>query len=173
MTAEAVGPEDTDFVICDSVYGKTVRVPRASLQFRPGAYGVIFRDGRVLLVKMRLNGKYCLPGGGIDLGEPMLGALCREIREETGLEVRVGAFLCVRENFHYYDPQDKAWHGFAFCWECHPTTEGFALDPDAGDEDEGNPEWVDVTTMHPEDCHGITWSIIRDYLHAHHFAEPR
>ncbi len=151
-------------VDCLSVHGKTVRVPRSRLQFRPGAYGFVFRDGKMLFVKMRLNGKYCLPGGGIDLGEPALDALTREIKEESGLDVVVGRFIGVWENFHYYDPQDRAWHGYAFCWECEPKAGGFDLDPDAGDEDEGNPEWVDLSTLSPEDCHGITWHTVCEFL---------
>jgi 8-oxo-dGTP pyrophosphatase MutT (NUDIX family) len=152
------------FVECVTVHGKKKLVPRGDLHFRPGAYGFIFRENKMLFVKMRLNGKYCLPGGGVDLGEPALDALRREVKEETGLDVTAGRFVGVWENLHYYDPQDKAWHGYAFCWECEPTTAGLALDPDAGDEDEGNPEWVDLATLTPDDCHGITWRAVCEYL---------
>jgi 8-oxo-dGTP pyrophosphatase MutT (NUDIX family) len=150
-------------VECISLYGGTKVVPRSKLKFRPGAYAVIARASRILLVRMRLNGKFCLPGGGIDVGEPALEALKREVREEAGIEIAVGEFLCMKENFHYFDPQDRAWHGFAFVWECDALVDGFDLDPDAGDEEEGNPEWVHLDALSPADCHGITWELVQEY----------
>lgn len=157
-------PEATDLVECDSLYGGKKSVPRSSLKFRPGAYALMCRDGKMLLVKMRLNGKYCLPGGGMEPGEMALDALRREVREETGLEIVVGGFMGFYENFYYYDPQDNAWHGFLFCWACQPLTYSTELDPDAGDEEEGSPEWVDLHSLRPEDCQGMTFEIICQYL---------
>ena len=37
------------------------------------------------------------PGGGLDLGESVLECLTREMKEETGLDVKVGDFLFVTE----------------------------------------------------------------------------
>jgi 8-oxo-dGTP diphosphatase len=52
---------------------------------RPGAYAVIFKDEKILVLEVR--GAYHLPGGGIDEGEDEKQALIREIREETGCEI--------------------------------------------------------------------------------------
>lgn len=60
-----------------------------------GVGAVVWREGRVLLVKRgkppRL-GQWSLPGGGQQLGETLLEAVAREVREETGLDL-VGAEL--------------------------------------------------------------------------------
>jgi 8-oxo-dGTP diphosphatase len=51
----------------------------------------IFRDRRVLIVRRArppAHGLYTLPGGGVELGETLEQAVVREVREETGLEVR-------------------------------------------------------------------------------------
>ncbi len=50
----------------------------------------IFRDGRVLIVRRAqppANGLYTLPGGVVEIGETLVEAVVREIREETRLEI--------------------------------------------------------------------------------------
>lgn len=68
-----------------------------SMQFdtRPAAYGVIVRDGAVLLAYWKENGKegWTLPGGGLDLGEHPADGCRREILEETGYHAEVGPML--------------------------------------------------------------------------------
>jgi ADP-ribose pyrophosphatase YjhB (NUDIX family) len=43
--------------------------------------------GEVLLQRRSDNGQWGLPGGSIEIGESAAAAICREVREETGLEV--------------------------------------------------------------------------------------
>lgn len=57
--------------------------------FRIGVYALIFDDGRVLLAHRRDINWWNLPGGGMEIGETVEEAICREVREETGLEVQV------------------------------------------------------------------------------------
>ncbi|MCB1389572.1 MAG: NUDIX hydrolase [Rhodobacteraceae bacterium] len=64
---------------------------------RPGAYAVLWRDGRVLLTHQQSPWpEFQLPGGGIDPGESPMQALHREVLEETGWRIaaprRLGAF---------------------------------------------------------------------------------
>ena len=54
--------------------------------------GVLIHDGRVLLL-LNERGEWDLPGGRPDPGEDHRAALKREVREETGLDVEVGAAL--------------------------------------------------------------------------------
>jgi ADP-ribose pyrophosphatase YjhB (NUDIX family) len=46
---------------------------------------VIFRNGKVLLVRDKGKHKFSLPGGEINKGEPSVSAAAREIDEELGL----------------------------------------------------------------------------------------
>ncbi len=55
-----------------------------------GVGAVVWRDGRVLLIrrgKPPRAGQWSLPGGAQELGETVLEAARREVREETGLEL--------------------------------------------------------------------------------------
>jgi len=54
--------------------------------------GVVIDDGRVLLL-LNERGEWDLPGGRPDPGEDHRAALAREVREEAGLAVEVGALL--------------------------------------------------------------------------------
>ena len=64
----------------------------------PAVAAVVFRGSKVLLAK-RANepskGKWTLPGGVIEVGEPHVDALQREVLEETGVEIDVKELVAV------------------------------------------------------------------------------
>jgi mutator protein MutT len=66
--------------------------------------GAVIVDGdRVVLVKRAhepLKGEWSLPGGSVEVGETLAEAVAREVREETGLDVRVGPLLDVFDRIH-------------------------------------------------------------------------
>jgi 8-oxo-dGTP diphosphatase len=60
----------------------------------------VIRDGKVLIVRRArppAAGLYTLPGGGVELGETLLDAVVREVREETALVVEPVALAGYRE----------------------------------------------------------------------------
>ena len=66
--------------------------PDPSIRPQLAVSGVIFRDGKVLLVRRaRSPGKgfYSLPGGRVEFGESLHTALHREVDEETGLRIEI------------------------------------------------------------------------------------
>lgn len=71
------------------------------IHFRdPKVAAVVFivEDGRVLMVRRSVDpqmGKWALPAGYIDYGEDPRDAAVREVREETGLEVRITRLIDV------------------------------------------------------------------------------
>jgi len=59
---------------------------------------VIDEAGRVLLTQRRDNGKWEPPGGVLELNEPIVDGLRREVYEETGLHVEPDRLTGVHEN---------------------------------------------------------------------------
>lgn len=66
-------------------------------ELRVGCSALIFDPARerVLLTRRSDNGRWCLPGGGMDPGESAVEACAREVLEETGLVVQVGKLVGV------------------------------------------------------------------------------
>ncbi len=98
------------------------------------------RVGEVCMVIRRPNGKlllsiktiyprgaYRLPTGGVGVGEPVIAALFRETREETGLSVRLRRFLAL-VTYRVADEKAPVFHTFAFLLEETGGTLG-VLDP--------------------------------------------
>ncbi len=81
---------------------------------------IIDDDDRVLLTRRNIapfNGQWVMPGGKIDLGEPILKALQREVHEEVGLEVEVGGLVDV---FEHLTPGAENLHFIILFYLCRP-----------------------------------------------------
>ena len=134
-----------DMITCKNNFDETVTLPADKFVFRPSVYGVMVRDDHVLMLRNKSNGKLWVPGGGINIGEVMEEALKREMREETGLEVRVKDFIFFTQNFFYYQPLDEAYHAFLFFYACELCDEytadvkGFEADEI---EESRDPQWI-------------------------------
>lgn len=82
--------------------------------------GACFRDGRLLLVRERSDGGWCLPGGWADVGDVPSEAAVREVREEAG-------FTCVaRKVLGVFDANRggaplSAYHAFKIIFGCEIT----------------------------------------------------
>ena len=93
-----------------------------ALGVRPSASAVIFdRRGRVLLQQRSDGGQLGLPGGSVEIGESVTDAVIREVREETGIEVRVEKLLGVYSNPRHVSVYDdgEVRQQFSVCFLCH------------------------------------------------------
>jgi len=55
----------------------------------------VVQDGKILLVQEKVDDKWSMPGGWADLGEYPSEMVVREVREESGFDVRVDKMIAV------------------------------------------------------------------------------
>ena len=86
---------------------------------RPLALAVVWREHEILVFEgydsVKAERFYRPLGGGIEFGERAEAAVARELREETGSDVRVGRLLGVLENLFTFEGQPG--HEVVFVFE--------------------------------------------------------
>src|ERR1700750_2679735 len=112
---------------------------------RIAAYALLRRrvDGvdEVLLTRMssktRIEGRWTLPGGGIDHGEDPRDAVRREVHEETGLHVEPSTVLDVHST-HYTGPRGDGlgedYPGIHIIFAADVLAESLGVDPHVVEE---------------------------------------
>jgi len=77
-----------------------------------GIGGVVIEDGRALLIRRGsepLLGQWSIPGGTLELGETLIEGTERELREETGLTVKILDMIEVFERINFGSGADETW----------------------------------------------------------------
>ena len=84
-------------VVASDIAGQLHKLNVSDLRWRPSAYGIVVKDGNILLSPQ--NSGYDLPGGGVELGEMPEEAVIREVFEETGIVVKNPRIIDSASNF--------------------------------------------------------------------------
>lgn len=134
-------------VICQDINGKQYEASVEELSFRPSVYGIIINGNKVLLSK-QWDG-YDFPGGGVDLGETIEEALIREVKEETGLKVKVGRIVACESSFFKLPFEGKFVQSILMYYLCEIVAGEISTAYFDAREKEyaGKPEWIDISKV--------------------------
>jgi ADP-ribose pyrophosphatase YjhB (NUDIX family) len=80
--------------------------------------GAVFRDGEVLLCREASDGRWSLPGGWADVNDPPSQAVIRELREETGYDVRCTRLAAVLDRDLHYQADQRPFHSYKMMFLC-------------------------------------------------------
>ncbi len=83
--------------------------------------GVAFRDGRILLVREKLDGGWTLPGGWADPCQTPSEAVVREIFEESGFEARAVKLAAVYDRSKHPHKPLMPFHIYKLFFLCEIT----------------------------------------------------
>ena len=100
------------------------------MAIRCAAKALIVKDGRILLNRCRRSDGsvyYDLPGGGQHPFESMEEAVRREVREETGMSVRIVRFAAMAEEIYTSEMLRQKYPDYT-----HRVMHIFAAEPDGG-----------------------------------------
>ena len=93
------------------------------------AGGCLFDDrGRVLLQKRGDSGKWGFPGGAIELGETPEEAAVREVKEETGLDVKVESLIGIYTDSDMRYPNGDEAHSICIAYRLKAVSGQLACD---------------------------------------------
>jgi 8-oxo-dGTP diphosphatase len=106
---------------------------------------VVVKNSSVLLVKRGQEpskGLWSVPGGLIELGETLEDAAQREVREETGINVRIEKLLGVANNIVRDDEGKTRFHYVLIDYLARPLTTSVKAQSDASET-----KWVDFKDL--------------------------
>lgn len=88
----------------------------------PIAYIILYEDGKYLLTQRKVDaeddptfdGKWQLPGGGLEIGEHIKTVVKREAKEEIGIDIDLKRTMALTEVISH----GEGWHGLAMAFLC-------------------------------------------------------
>jgi 8-oxo-dGTP pyrophosphatase MutT (NUDIX family) len=120
--------------------------------------GIVAEAGKLLLSHERNTGWYLIPGGGLEGSESPEECCARELREETGYEVRpTELFLTLEECY-------GDWRYITHYFRCTVTGRGKQQLTELEDKRGLSPEWVDTDEA---------LAIFADHMNLTHYEEKR
>lgn len=125
----------------------------------PACVAVIFdvTGQNVLLTRRSDNGRWCLPGGGMDPGESAAECCAREVLEETGLVIRVDRLIGVYSSPHCIMeyPDGNLHQAFDLVFESMPIGGELCVTDETSEVGYYSPDQIDTLDVMEPDCERI------------------
>ena len=127
----------------------------------PAVDVAIVHEEKIILIRRSrdpFKGKWALPGGFVEYGEPVEETALREVMEETGMEIELVEILGI-----YSSPDRDP--------RSHTVTTTFVANPVKGDpsggDDAAEAKWCEIDAINPNDLafdHGQMLKDLRNWL---------
>lgn len=97
---------------------KDIKIKTEKDAFKFRVAGIIEKDNKILVTKMRDNDFYCFPGGHVEMLEDAMSAANRELGEELFFKFKLKKLLYIHENF--FKHRNKNFHELCFYYSGRP-----------------------------------------------------
>ncbi|WP_132115185.1 NUDIX hydrolase [Actinocrispum wychmicini] len=108
------------------------------------------KTGELLLIRRTDNNLYSIPGGGQEVGESLAQTAVREVREETGITVRVvgviGVYSDPKHVIAYTDGEVK--QEFSICFRAEPISGTLQTSSESSEV-----QWISLKDLRGLDMH--------------------
>lgn len=133
-----------------------------------GVYGIIIKDGKILLVKKSRGayiGKLDLPGGSIEHGETPVMTLKRELDEETNVVVKEYSIYCADSVVVDWVNHDRSedtenMHHIGIIYDV-TIDDSSVIKSDADGLDSLGANWYDISNLTKDDISPLTYNILK------------
>ncbi|WP_406272488.1 NUDIX domain-containing protein [Nocardia sp. NBC_00881] len=130
------------------------------------AVSAVVRDsvGRILMIHRTDNDLYSIPGGALEAGETITQALTREVKEETGIDVRVTDLIGIFSNPEHVIAYDdgEVRQEFSICFHADPIGGELRTSSESKDVRWVEPSKISSLSVHPSIAlrieHGLSTS---------------
>jgi ADP-ribose pyrophosphatase YjhB (NUDIX family) len=144
---------------------------------RVAAYALCTDAGRLLLCRIAPGpwsavGRWTLPGGGLDFGEPPADGALRELAEETGLVGEVEGLADVfswSARWRHPDGSDEAYHAIQVVYRVRVTGGELRDEPDGSTD---RAAWFDLDELASLPLVRLAWDGVRLAFGVELAAEP-
>lgn len=122
------------------------------MNIRNSNKAIIIKNGKILLT-LNNNGDgdfYCLPGGGQEHSETVHESLMRECVEETGVQIKIGELIYVRDYIagnHEFALSDSNAHQVELMFLCEIINEDNLGKIEVPDNWQTGVEWVEISRL--------------------------
>jgi ADP-ribose pyrophosphatase YjhB (NUDIX family) len=132
-------------------YYQDANAPQANSLVPAASAVVVDQAGRLILQRRADNDLWALPGGAMEIGESVAATVVREVREETGLDVRaeyiVGVYTDPQHVFAYDDGEVR--QEYSVCIACRVEGGELEISDESTELGVFTPEEAEKLPMHP------------------------